>query len=248
MLGQPPPRGAWGAEAWAGGLTPSNHTPWTLATGPCEPEDLFFLAKGFTLWKSSLYGNGFPLRKSGLFVDQLSFLLPPGQRSGSRQSPLPLFLALSFLTMYPPFLPLLPAASIPKHPIPPFPPSAPGPAPFATAPALGPLHWPFLLSTCFSPAVTASFISFALKNGCLGGEPQEGNDCVYLDGRGAASSQRRARATRYSIAVPPTLVALTHRTSGKKALHVPGGSVWLRTPIEMLEGRRLQILVASLCL
>lgn len=44
----------------------------------------------------NLYGNGFTLRKSGIFVDQLSFLLPPGQRPESRQLPsFPFFLPSS---------------------------------------------------------------------------------------------------------------------------------------------------------
>lgn len=139
--------------------------------------------------KTFLFVNSFPLWNAGVFWINYPFLPPPGQRSGSRQVP-------SFPFPYP----LLPA-DISANPVTsackvhpqigpplPVPPCAPGPAPFAAGPALGPLHWLFLLSECFFSAVTTSLISFAVKNVCHGRELQEGNGCVYLDHRCVSGS------------------------------------------------------------
>lgn len=167
------------------GLTPSNHTPWTLAVGLCEPKDFSFCKWLYSREIFTLRKWLYSLRKSGILVDQPSFLLPPGQRSGSRQLPsfpfscplLPHHISAIPVTsackVFPQIGPLLLFSSI---------------CTFTTGPALGPLHGLFLLFECFFPAVTTSFISFALKNVCHGCELQEGNDYVYLDHCCAASS------------------------------------------------------------
>lgn len=166
-LGQPP-RGDWSAEApgrWLHSILALDHTAWTLAT------DLHEAAHSF-LKKASVCVN-----RASLWISHPVSSAPWARDLGASRSLLPFPLPFPLhMTCQP--IPGLPLPAPPANNLP-SPPSPPDPAPVTTGPASGPLCWPFPLPECSSPAVPTSFISFALKNVCQGGELQERSDYSY---------------------------------------------------------------------